>query len=92
MFNDNMVLQYNVDTNTIYGSATGNSVKISVYGLTVETKIVANHFSTKLPKITKPGGPHSILVEELPSGKTITLKNILFGDVFFCSGQSKEKI
>jgi sialate O-acetylesterase len=86
-----MVLQYNVNTNTITGTSSGSSVKVTLAGQTVTATVVSGNFNIKLPKISTPGGPYEITFEETPTGKKISLKNILFGDVFFCSGQSKKK-
>jgi sialate O-acetylesterase len=83
----NMVFQRNVNTNFVFGTSTGNQVKVTVGGKSVEGKVEGGKFRVQLPNFPA-GGPHTIEVTELPSQKKISLGNILFGDVFFCSGQS----
>ena len=87
IFTNHMILQRDVETNFIFGTASGNVVKISVGGKTVEGNIQGGKFRIKLPRFPA-GGPYNIQAQEFPSQKKIALTNILFGDVYFCSGQS----
>jgi len=85
IFSDHMVLQRDKEIK-LWGSAdAGEAVTVKLPGgektATADDKgrwsVIAGPFAA--------GGPHEITV----SGKnTITLKNVLFGDVWVCSGQS----
>jgi sialate O-acetylesterase len=87
IFTDNMVLQQQTQV-AIWGKATVNS------SVTVRTSWNGKSYSAHTNKdgswkvkISTPsaGGPHSITVTE---GKSITLRNIMIGEVWVCSGQS----
>lgn len=86
VFTDNMVLQRNQPI-AIYGSANGGN-KVEVTFDEQKKITTANQYGKW--KVTFPpmksGGTHQITVSS--SEKNITLKNILIGDVWFCSGQS----
>src|SRR5436190_8963849 len=85
IFGDNMVLQRNFAT-PIWGTATPNqSITLTIAGQTKQaTAGPDGKWSIKLDP-TKEGGPYELTV----SGPTsITYKNVLFGDVWICSGQS----
>lgn len=84
---DNMVLQQNEKVN-LWGKATPNKVvKITPSWSNVEYKVTADQAGKWLVKVQTPaaGGPYEI---EFNDGETVTLKNILIGEVWFCSGQS----
>lgn len=87
IFTDNMVLQQNADV-PIWGKAKPNSK------ITLETSWDSKKYSAKVDaegkwtislKTPKYGGPYEILFGE---SQTFSLKNILIGDVWLCSGQS----
>lgn len=82
---DNMVLQQRME-NPIWGTADpGEKITVSIGVRKVST--VADdkgNWSVKL-KPMKAGGPYEMTVA---GGNTITLKNILVGEVWVCSGQS----
>lgn len=85
LIRDSMVLQRDIPVK-IWGWATKNEkVKIifnnKTYKATADT---AGRWNTYLPA-TKAGGPYTITVS---ASNTITLKEVLFGDVWVCSGQS----
>ena len=85
-FTDNMVLQRNQPI-TIYGSANGGDVvEVSFKGQ--KRAAIANEYGkwevVFLAQIQ--GGPYEMTVKS--NQKSIVLKNILIGDVWFCSGQS----
>jgi sialate O-acetylesterase len=82
-----MVLQRDVEV-PVWGWATpGESVTVSLDDNGFSAKATADasgNWRTKLPS-TPAGGPHKLTV----AGKnTIALQNILFGEVWLCSGQS----
>lgn len=84
---DNMVLQQQTDVK-LWGKAQANtpiSVKTSWDNKTYTTQSDTN--GNWLQKIVTPvaGGPYQISFDD---GETMTLKNILIGEVWFCSGQS----
>ena len=85
-FTDNMVLQRNQPI-TIYGSANGGDVvEVSFKGQ--KRAAITNEYGkwevVFLAQIQ--GGPYEMTVKS--NQKSIVLKNILIGDVWFCSGQS----
>ncbi|RED23671.1 sialate O-acetylesterase [Flavobacterium cutihirudinis] len=86
VFSDNMVLQRNQPIG-IYGTANGGE-KLEVIFDNQKLKAVANEYGkwkAVFPAM-KSGGTYQITVSA--SNKNIILKNILIGDVWFCSGQS----
>jgi sialate O-acetylesterase len=85
IFSDNMVLQRNFAT-PIWGMASPNqSITLTIAGQTKQTTAGADgKWMIKLDPM-KEGGPYEMTV----SGPTsITYKNVVFGDVWICSGQS----
>lgn len=86
-FNDHMVLQRN-EENKIWGGALRNDkITLSVDGQTQKTvKADKNgEWDAKLPAF-QAGGPHSIQITT--KNDTITISDVLFGDVWLCCGQS----
>src|SRR5947209_8443353 len=85
IFGDNMVLQRNFAT-PIWGTASPNqSITLTIASQTKQATAGADgKWMIKLDPV-KEGGPYELTV----SGPTsITYKNVLFGDVWICSGQS----
>ena len=85
VISDNMVLQHGRKV-PIWGWAEPNEkVKVSLEGKTKETVAGTNgHWRVDLPAHA-PGGPFVITI----AGKnTITIKNVMFGEVWVCSGAS----
>lgn len=82
---DSMILQRD-EKIKIWGWAAANEkVAIHFKGKNYKTKADAGgNWSVQLPP-TKAGGPYSM---DISASNKITLKDILFGDVWFCSGQS----
>ena len=87
IFTDNMVLQRN-DTITLFGTADkGKRVTVKAgWGKNVTTTADAasGKWSVKLATADA-GGPYTISVSD---GKELKLKNVMLGEVWFCSGQS----
>lgn len=85
-FSDNMILQREKPV-TIRGWAIpGENVKIVLNKFTAQTIVKSDStWSVKL-KPQKAGGPYMLQV--YTDKKNISVNNILFGDVWFCSGQS----
>ncbi len=83
---DGMVLQRDVPA-VLCGSANaGEAVKVTLKKKSVETTADQDgRWSVTLPT-QKAGGPYSIFVNEKE------VKNVLFGDVFLCSGQSNMEL
>jgi sialate O-acetylesterase len=86
VFTDNMVLQRNQPIQ-IYGTANGGDTIEATFKQQKKKVIVDQYGKWKisLPALTK-GGPYEMTVES--KATNIVLKNILIGDVWFCSGQS----
>lgn len=85
-FSDNMVLQRDTPLN-IWGTADkGETVAIDFNGAALETKAGKDgKWKVQLPAM-KYGGPYEMNIRGKKNA--ITLKNILIGDVWICSGQS----
>lgn len=86
VFTDNMVLQRN-QAIQIYGTANGGDT-IEVNFKQQKKNAIADKYGKW--KITfdnlKQGGPYEMAIQS--KGTNIVLKNILIGDVWFCTGQS----
>jgi sialate O-acetylesterase len=85
IFSDHMVLQQG-QPNKIWGKGdSGEKVTVSIGDKTVEaTTDAAGNWSAMIPNLPV-GGPHVLKV----AGKnTITLQDVLVGEVWICSGQS----
>lgn len=82
---DSMILQRDTKINIWGWAAAGEKVTVSFNGTSVKTKTdTDSKWKIVLPPM-KAGGPYTMTV----SGKNkIALKDILIGDVWFCSGQS----
>jgi sialate O-acetylesterase len=85
LIRDSMVLQRDQQVN-IWGWASGGErVVVKFNGKQYKTKADATgNWKIHLPP-TKAGGPYNM---EISGKNKITLQNILFGDIWFCSGQS----
>ena len=87
LFASDMVLQRDIAAPIWGWSTPGDRIAISVDGKPVGQAEAGKdgRWSTKIGPFTA-GGPHAILVEG--SKKKETLGNVLFGDVWLCTGQS----
>ncbi|MFY7839890.1 MAG: sialate O-acetylesterase [Lacibacter sp.] len=82
---DSMILQRDVPVNIWGWSAVNEKVSVKFNGKTYKTKGDAEgKWMIKLPA-TKAGGPYTI---DIAASNKISIKDVLFGDVWFCSGQS----
>jgi sialate O-acetylesterase len=87
IFGDNMVLQQQTDA-AIWGKATVNStVKVTTSWNNKTWSAKADKDGNWRIKVTTPaaGGPYTVTISD---GKSLTLKNVLIGEVWVCSGQS----
>ena len=85
---DNMVLQQNTKVK-LWGESTPNktiSVKVSWSKNSVQTQ--SDKDGKWLLWISTPKGSYDSREISISNGESITLKNILIGEVWFCSGQS----
>lgn len=91
-YSDDMVLQQAPSQAVVWGFApVGSKVSISFMGKSIDAPVApymgASAFMAKLPAT-----PSSLTemhnITATSAGKTITLGNVLFGDVWVCSGQS----
>lgn len=85
LISDGMVLQRDANIR-VWGWATaGEKVSVSFLGANYATSASNDgKWSIMLPKF-KAGGPHEM---QISGSNTITITNILIGDVWICSGQS----
>ncbi|GHT59832.1 9-O-acetylesterase [Bacteroidia bacterium] len=87
VFTDNMVLQQKTEA-PVWGKATPEKeVKITTSWNNQTYKVKADKAGKWMVKVNTPnaGGPYSIVISD---GKSLTLNNILIGEVWICSGQS----
>ncbi len=87
VLNNNMVLQQQTKVK-LWGTATANSsVTIKPSWEKKKHRTTADAQGEWMMEINTPqaGGPYEIIISD---GEPITLKNILIGEVWFCSGQS----
>ncbi|WP_143873302.1 sialate O-acetylesterase [Catenovulum sediminis] len=89
-FADSMILQRNT-ANVISGySDQDETLLIQLDGKTIDrTTIQAGYWQTKLPKMSA-GGPHRLTF--ITANQQLELKDVLFGDVWFVSGQSNMEL
>lgn len=87
-FSDNMVLQQQTEA-AIWGTAAPGAKVVITPGWTrTKTVVIADPESGRwFTRLATPaaGGPYDIIISD---GEKITLKNVLIGEVWFCSGQS----
>ena len=87
IFTDNMVLQQKTQV-TLYGKAAAGKKMTVTTGWDHEQyrfhSDAEGNWSVRIPT-PEAGGPFDITISD---GKKITLRNILIGEVWFCSGQS----
>jgi sialate O-acetylesterase len=82
---DSMILQRDIKLKIWGWASKGEEVKIRFNGKSAKTKTGANgKWIASLPAM-KAGGPYTM---EISGKNKITLKDVLIGDVWFCSGQS----
>jgi sialate O-acetylesterase len=82
---DSMILQRDAKVNIWGWAAVNEKVNVKFNGKLYKTKADANgQWKVQLPP-TKAGGPYTI---DITASNKISVKEILFGDVWFCSGQS----
>lgn len=88
VISDNMVLQQQTDA-ALWGIAEpGKKVTVKASWTNAKTVVTADSRTGKwLVRIATPsaGGPYEISISD---GEAVTLKNVLVGEVWFCSGQS----
>ncbi|CAH1801235.1 unnamed protein product [Owenia fusiformis] len=92
-YQNSMVLQRAPTQANVWGYAgsvaVGTSVNVNVagkdYTTTVQTSPAGNVWEVKLDAIAA-GGPYTVTATS--SGQTATLTDVLFGDIWLCSGQS----
>jgi sialate O-acetylesterase len=87
VISNGMVLQRD-QTNPIWGWATsGREVTVSIAGQTIKTTADTDgRFKVALGPIS-PGGPYELAVRE-SADSPVTIKNVMVGEVWLCSGQS----
>src|ERR1700722_12508234 len=84
LFSENAVLQQGVNL-PVWGTANeGEKVTVTIQGQTVSVTANDGRWLTHL-KALRPGGP---FVMTIAGDNTVTLTNVLVGEVWLCSGQS----
>ncbi len=95
-FADHMVLQRDSSSTLVYGMATpGDLVSLTLDGTAIKGSATDSSgiWRVAIPlTLTAAGGPH-ILSAVCADGSTGgTLNDVLFGDVYICSGQSNMQV
>ncbi|VDI28937.1 sialate O-acetylesterase [Mytilus galloprovincialis] len=89
-YGDHMVLQKAPQAATVwgYGEEVGSDVVVTGFDHEAVTTTVTelNTWSVKLPPIQDTNSTYNITAKS--QNKSIMLKNVLFGDIWICSGQS----
>ncbi len=87
LFSDNMVLQRKAHVKLWGTSSPGVTIQIKT-GWGENTSCIVNNDGTWTAKIQTPeaGGPYEIILTD--DKDTFTLRNVLIGEVWLCSGQS----
>ncbi len=86
IFTDHMVLQRDTAVSVYGKAAAGSKVVVEIAGQTLTAKAGSKgDWSAKLQPIPA-GGPYEMNV--ISGNETVSVKDILTGDVWFCSGQS----
>ncbi len=89
LVSDGMVLQRDIDVKVWGWAEAGEEVTINFNGETYKTAADTDgKWYVILPEL-KAGGPYSM---DIDAGNNISLKNILIGDVWVCSGQSNMEL
>lgn len=87
IFRDSMILQRDMPVRIWGWAMPKEKVRVSFKNKTFNLKADDNGRWTMVFTPTPAGGPYTIGIEGRKSGKT-AIREILFGDVWFCSGQS----
>jgi sialate O-acetylesterase len=85
VFSDNMVLQRNQEVR-IWGESDSDKVAVYFDDQIVSTKVVNKSWEVRLKPMKVNTTAQVLKVRD--QEKTVEFKNVLVGDVFFCSGQS----
>lgn len=84
LFTDNMVLQRDMPV-AVYGKAPdGEKVTVLIAGQEASTVAKEGLWRVTL-KPLKAGGPHTLTIK---GANTVTLQNVMVGDIWLCTGQS----
>jgi sialate O-acetylesterase len=83
LFTDNAVLQRDIRL-PVFGTAEGGKVTVSLAGKTLVATAKDGEWRVVFEPL-KAGGPYTLTVK---GQSTLTVKNILIGDVWICTGQS----
>ena len=89
-FSDNMVLQQNTEASIWGWTDTNGKITISTTWTGVKytaTPDKDGKWMIKLPT-PKAGGPYKIFITDGDKSERLEIKNVLIGEVWFCSGQS----
>lgn len=85
LFSDNMVVQRNAEVPVWGWAAEGEKITIKFNGQQLETIAKEGKWMLKLKPMKESELPQNLVVE---GQNTITVKNVLIGEVWICAGQS----
>ena len=86
LISNGMILQRDVDLKIWGWADSKESIKITFLGKRYNTKADKEGYWSILLPAQKAGGPYDLVINE------ITIKDVLFGDVWLCSGQSNMEL
>jgi sialate O-acetylesterase len=89
LFTDHMVLQAAPQRSTLWGYADpGSKIVVTFAGQNYIASMSADTWSIILPSTPASHSPYVITIADIMRYESITVQDVLFGDVFICSGQS----
>jgi sialate O-acetylesterase len=88
LFSDDMVLQRDIKAPIWGWTTSGDRVTVAIDGKTAGKEAIADKDGKWMTKVgpVSVGGPHTVTI--VGKKQKIVLKNVVFGDVWLCSGQS----
>jgi sialate O-acetylesterase len=87
LIGDNMMLQQKTNTKIWGKAAPGQKIQVSAsWKINGKTKVAENGKWSVILPTPEAGGPYTITISARDT--SITINNVLIGDVWFCSGQS----
>ncbi|MES2006064.1 MAG: sialate O-acetylesterase [Bacteroidota bacterium] len=89
VFSDHMVLQRNADIHIWGTTDASESVTVSFAGTSITTQSINHTWEVQFPAM-QAGGPFTLRIEG--SANTLSVNDILIGDVWLCAGQSNMRL
>lgn len=88
VYGDHMVLQRQKPIKIVGTADAGKSVKVTIGDNSVVAAAGKDNVWTAVLPAMEAGGPYTVTVSGAENSKNIVFKDVLIGEVWFCSGQS----